>query len=374
VSRGTVARQELSSLSRERTIVLALFIQLVIAGFSSFLVVGLTLLYDPGAVDRETTTVGIPGGVSDRLVAAAEESEDVDPERFESAGDALSAFEDGVVDTVVIGTRVATERGTRIQVDALAPADDLQTTLVVVSLRSYLSDVETIERAARSNRLEFSPLAVPEEESGSSFFGFTYTILLPLLLFLPPFLSGSIAVDSVTEERERGTLELLRVAPVTLVKIIDRRAAVMLLLAPLQAVLWIGLLQFNGFGVSNVPALVAFVAVITAVTVAIGVGLALVTGTRRHAQLLYSVLVLALLGVAVVAPEHPATTAALLAADRPPGVTFAHVAVTAVLGVGLYTMPAVGQGARHIGVVTRAPRASTTRERLNNGWHLRRGE
>ena len=331
------------------------------------------MLYDPGAVDRETTTVGIPGGVSDRLVAAAEESEDVDPERLESAGDALSAFGDGVVDTVVIRTRVATERGTRIQVDALAPADDLQTTLVVVSLRSYLSDVETIERAARSDRLEFSPLAVPEEESGSSFFGFTYTILLPLLLFLPPFLSGSIAVDSVTEERERGTLELLRVAPVTLVKIIDRRAAVMLLLAPLQAVLWIGLLQFNGFGVSNVPAL-AFVAVITAVTVAIGVGLALVTGTRRHAQLLYSVLVLALLGVAVVAPEHPATTAALLAADRPPGVTFAHVAVTAVLGVGLYTMPAVSQGARHIGVVTRAPRASTIRERLNNGWHLKRGE
>jgi ABC-type Na+ efflux pump permease subunit len=338
VSRGTVARRELSSLSREKTIVLALLIQLVIAGFSSFLVVGLTSLYDPGAVDGETTTVGISGGAGDRLVAAAEESEDVDPERFESAGDALSAFEDGTVDAVVIGTRVATERGTRIQIRALAPADDLRTTLIVVSLRSYLSDVETAERTARDDELGFSPLAVPEEESGSSFFGFTYTILLPLLLFLPPFLSGSIAVDSVTEERERGTLELLRVAPVTLVEIIDGKAAAMLLLAPLQAVLWIGLLQFNGFGVSNVLALVTFVAAITAVTVAIGVGLALVTGTRRQAQLLYSVLVLALFGVAVVAPEHPARTVALLAADSPTGVTFAHVAVTAVLGVGLYAL------------------------------------
>ena len=164
------------------------------------------------------------------------------------------------------------------------------------------------------------------------------TLSWPLLLFFPPFLSGSIVVDSVTEEVERGTLELLRVAPVTLVEIVDGKAAAMVLLAPLQAVLWMGLLQFNGFGVSNVPTLVVFVTAITAVTVAVGVGLAIVTGTRRQGQLLYSVLVLALFGVAVVAPEHPARTVALLAADSPTGGTFSHVAVTAVLGVGLYAL------------------------------------
>jgi ABC-type Na+ efflux pump permease subunit len=337
MSSRTIARRELGALSREKTIVLALLIQLVIAGFSSFLVVGLTSLYDPGGVQGDGIRVGISGDTEAALVETARATDDIEAERYDSFGAALSAFDEGEVDAVVTGRPDPGEQGTRIQVQAIAPAEDLRTTVIVVSLRSYLSEVEERERVARADNLEFSPLAVPAEE-GSSFFGFTYTIMLPLLLFLPPFLSGSIAVDSVTEELERGTLELLRVTPVSLVEIIDGKAGAMMLLAPLQALLWIGLLQFNGFAVDNVIALVVFVAGITAVTVAIGVGLALLTGTRRQAQLLYSVLVLALFGIAVIAPEHPAATVALLAADSPTRLTYAHVAVVTGLGVGLYAL------------------------------------
>jgi ABC-2 type transport system permease protein len=338
MSSRTIARRELGSLSREKTIVLALLIQLVIAGFSSFLVVGLTSLYDPGSVGGEAITVGISGDTQEALVETAEESNDIAAERYDETEAALSAFDDGEVDAVVTGTTAPGDQGTRIQVQALAPAEDLRTTLIVVSLRSYLSDVEKAEREARADDLVFSPLDVPAEGEGSNFFGFTYTILLPLLLFLPPFLSGSIAVDSVTEELERGTLELLRVTPVSLVEIVDGKAGAMVLLAPVQALLWVGLLQFNGFGVSNVIALVTFVTAIAGVTVTIGIGLALVTGARRGAQLLYSVLVLALFGTAVVAPEHPAATVALLAADSPTATTFAHVAVAALVAVGLYAL------------------------------------
>jgi hypothetical protein len=48
-------------------------------------------------------------------------------------------------------------------------------------------------------------------------------------------------------------------------------------------------------------------------------------------------------GVAAVAPEHPVTTIALFAADSSTGITLGHVAVTAVLGVGLC---ALGGGGR----------------------------
>ena len=333
-----IARRELGALSREKTIVLALLIQLVIAGFSSFLVVGLTSLYDPGTLGGEPVTVGVSGETQDRLVAVARESEDITAERYAEPADALAAFDEGEVDAVVTGRRLAGEQGVRIGVDAVAPAEDLRTTLVVVSLRSYLSDVETVEREARAGQLEFEPLELPSEGENSGFFGFTYTILLPVLLFLPPFLSGSIAVDSVTEELERGTLELLRVAPVSLVEIVDGKAAAMGVLAPGQALLWIGLLGVNGFSVDNAVALVGFVTAITAVTVSVGIWLALLTRSRRQAQLLYSVLVLGLFGVAVVAPEHPATTVARLAADSATRSTFAHVAAAALLGTGLYAL------------------------------------
>jgi len=63
LSRAAIARRELGSLSREKTIVLALLIQLVIAAFSSFLVVGLASLYEPGAAEDDVV-VDVPGGAA----------------------------------------------------------------------------------------------------------------------------------------------------------------------------------------------------------------------------------------------------------------------------------------------------------------------
>ena len=304
---------------------LALVIQLVIAGFSSFLVVGLTSLYDPGAVDGEALTVGISGETQEALVEVAEQSDDVAHERFADPEDAVTAFEDGEVDALVTGTTIEDENGTRLAVRAVAPAEDLRTTVIVVTLREYLADIEQTERDARLGDIEFEPITVPDESDGSDFFAFTYTILLPLLLFLPPFLSGSLAVDSMTEELERGTLALLRVAPLSFVDIVDGKAMAMIALAPAQALLWIGLLRFNGFAVGNVLSLAVFVTALTTVAVAIGIVLSLFAGARRGSQLLYSVVVLALFGLAVVLPEHPASTVALLAIESHTLTTFAHV-------------------------------------------------
>lgn len=339
MSRRAIARRELASLSREKTIVLALVIQLVIAGFSSFLVVGLTALYDPGAIEDDTVTIGLSGETQEQLVEVARDTE-VDFEAYDTPAEALEGFEDGTVDAVVTGQRVDTGDGSRIEVRAVAPAEDLRTTLIVVSLRDYLSAVEASERTARVANLERTPLEVPEESDSDSgqFFGFTYTILLPLLLFLPPFISGSLAVDSITEELERGTFELLQVAPVSLVEILDGKAGAMILLAPAQALLWIGLLRFNGFTITNVVGLTALVSAVTVITVAVGMAIALATGTRRRAQLLYSALVLALFGISVVLPEHPASTVALLATDSATLVTFGHVVGIAAVAALAYVL------------------------------------
>lgn len=45
-----------------------------------------------------------------------------------------------------------------------------------------------------------TPRSTSGGELGQPYFGFTYTVLVPLLTFLPVFLSGSIAVDAITEE------------------------------------------------------------------------------------------------------------------------------------------------------------------------------
>lgn len=337
-SRWTIARRDLAALSREKTIVLALVIQLFIAAFSSFLVVGLTALYDPGSTGGQDITVAITGDAQDRLLATAQETDGVAVETYETDDAALAAFEEGSVDAVLSTTARATGSGSLLEINAIVPAEDLRTTVIVVSLREYLSDVETAERNQRVAFLDFQPLEVPDDGGASPYFGFTYTILLPLLLFLPPFISGSIAVDSITEEIERGTLELLRVAPVSLLEIVDGKAAGMIALAPLQAILWIALLRFNGISIANVPWLVLLVTAVAGLTVVVGLVLGLLTRRRQQAQLLYSMLVLLLFAVTVLLPEHPASTVAKLAVDSPSDVTVITVLGFAAIALVFYAL------------------------------------
>ena len=341
-SRVTIAGREISALSREKTIVLALVIQLFIAAFSSFLVVGLTSLYDPSSAGGEIE-VGVSGDQQDKLLDAVAESDSVSATVYESRAAALEAFENREVNAAVTARSEQTEQGTRIAIDAAVPSESLETTLVVVTLRDLLSDLEASERSVRTAYLQFSPVEIDEQPptTGSDFtqyFTFTYTILIPLLLLLPPFISGSVVVDSVTEEIERGTLELLRVAPVSLTDIVDGKAFAMILLAPLQALLWIALLQFNDIPISYIPLLALLVLATATITTAIGLLLGLLTGTRQKAQLLYSMIVLLLFGGAAALPEHPATTAALLAVDSPTVTTFAHVAGYTLVAIAGYAV------------------------------------
>lgn len=334
-ARAAIARRELTSLSREKTIVLALLIQLFVAAFSSFLVVGLTSLYDPGSVSGGGVDIGVTGDDVRDLEAAAASVDGVTALTFPDNATAAEAFQGGQVDAILVTDRGADSRS---RVTATAPDNSLRTTLIVVQLRDVLEAYERAERQDRADDIDARLVALPPEVPASPYFGFTYTVLLPLLLFLPPFISGSIAVDAITEEIERGTLELLRVAPITLTDIVDGKAAAMTVLAPVQALLWLVLLWFNDIAISNVVPLLLVVAAVTTIVVAIGVSMGLLLRERRSAQLIYSTGVLTLFGAAVFLPEHPATTVAKLAVGSPTTTTYGLVALYVAVAAALYAV------------------------------------
>jgi ABC-type Na+ efflux pump permease subunit len=217
-------------------------------------------------------------------------------------------------------------------------SEGLHTTLVVVQVRETLERLERSERAERAGTLSTPPVELPRRVDASPYFGFSYTILLPLLLFLPVFIAGSTAVDVVTEEIERGTLDLLRVTPASLVAIVDGKAAAMAALAPLQGTLWLLLLSANGIAIANGSALVGLAAALALAVVAVGVVLGLAVAERRRAQLIYSTGLLVLFGTAALLPEHPATTVALLAIDSATQTTWLSLAGYAVGAVALATL------------------------------------
>ena len=333
--RVTIARRELGSLRKEKTIVLALALQLFIAAFSSFLVVGLVSLYDPGQVGGAEVDVAVTGDAAEDLIRASEEVRGVDAQFYRSEETAMRAFQEyraTGIDAVI----VAEIRDERVFVRAVAPDSNVQTTVVVVQLRDVLRSFERAERTDRAAFLTSTPLELPSETDSSPYFGFTYTILLPLLLVLPVFISGSITVDSVTEEIDRGTLELLRVAPVTLHDVVDGKLAAAAGLAPIQAGLWIVLLELNGTSVANATALVALVAGLALLVCGLGAAVALVSPDRRAAQFLYSIAVLFVIGGTTLLPHGPVTAAARLGIGSPATADFLAVAGVAVLAIAVY--------------------------------------
>jgi ABC-type Na+ efflux pump permease subunit len=321
LSRVTIARREFGSLSREKTIVLAILIQLVIAGFSSFLVVGLTSLYDPDAAS-ETIEVAVTGDEADALVAAAGEVDTLRARGFEDRATARSAFDRGDVDAVVH----AESRNERIAVSTSVPQSSLRKTVIVVQLRAALEAFERSERDARAEFRSVDPLPLPPQADASPYFGFSYVVVIPLLVFLPVFVSGAVVVDSLTEEIERGTLELLRVAPVSVADIVEGKAGLLAALAPLQVALWIALLEVNGIAVHRTAPLLLLTAALSVLAVSAAAALALAIPVRQRAQLTYSLGALSAFAAAAALPEHPATTVALLAIGSATRLTLAHVA------------------------------------------------
>jgi len=337
--RWTIAKRELASLRSEKTILLALLIQLFVAAFSSFLVVGLVSLYDPGAAGGYSVETAIAGDDAGDLAAAVAGTDGMEARRYPTRGAAVDAFSEGRVDVALLST--ATERDT-LEVRVLVPDGNVGTTLVVVRAREALRAFERLERDQRSASLTAETLELPPRAGSSPYFGFTYTVLVPLLLFLPVFIAGSVTVDSLTEELERGTLELLRVAPVTMTDIVEGKLLAAAGLAPIQAALWLALLSFNGTAIAPSPSalgtvagvagLLGLTAGLAALVTALGAALALVAPDRRAAQTVYSLGVLGLFGAAALSPANPANVAAKLAVGSADPASFLAVAAVVVTG------------------------------------------
>ncbi|USZ68709.1 ABC transporter permease [Halorussus salilacus] len=332
--RLTVARRELASLRSEKTIVLAILIQLFVAAFSSFLAVGLVSLYDPGSVSGELVVeFGVSGEAGEDIVPVIEAEDGWRAVEYGSEEAAMEGFERGEVHAVL-----HVERGSdgRAEVRAVAPDGNVRTTLVVTQIREVLDAFERSERQRLADRLERAPVPLPPEGESSPYFGFTYTVLIPLLMFLPVFLSGSVTVDAIAEEYDRGTLELLRVAPLTGGDIVDGKLIAMGVLAPLQAGAWLALLSFNGTSVSNAAEILLLVTALSVGVVSMGALSALRLRDRKQAQFLFSMGILVVVSATYLLPESPANTVAKLAIGSPTALTHAMVVAYVVVALAGY--------------------------------------
>ncbi|MDP3103773.1 MAG: ABC transporter permease [Candidatus Methanoperedens sp.] len=233
-----IARKEWNSLLLEKTLILAMIIQLLIASFSSLLVIGLASFFDPSALDRYDMEKGKIGVIGDggELRQFLRESH-IMPRYYQELDTALTDFNTNKIDAVLVIPPAASSGSDIIQLELYLPTSDIRGTLATLQLKKPLEKFESYVRDVRAPRIGFEPvrLYVDEElKKTSTYFEFIYGILIPLLVFTPVFISGGLIIDMVTEEYERRTMELLEVSPMSFSQITNGKMLVAVLIVPMH--------------------------------------------------------------------------------------------------------------------------------------------
>ena len=148
-------------------------------------------------------------------------------------------------------------------------------------------------------------LNLPEQQASSFYFEFIYLVLIPLLVFTPAFISGGLVMDSITEEYERKTIELLLTSPLTFLDVVKGKMLVAVLIAPLQAFAWMVLLALNGIRVDNLIPILLIVSLTAFVLVVSGAFIAVRLKDRRLSQLFYSLVLVTMFLLFQVVPGSP---------------------------------------------------------------------
>ncbi len=334
-----VAKKELFGLSSEKTIVFAILLQVFIAMFSSFLMVGLTAMYDPEAIEGYSTiTYGVGyAGADSALIDEFEKRDDLVLHRMD-LDVALVALRDRAVAAVVYVPDTPPDAEEPVTVTLYLIHNDLQSSVINVKVKEALQGYEKELREVRADRMTSFPVRLnfPESGSGENFFEFVYGLLIPLLALLPAIVSAALIIDLITEEYQRQTLETLISTPVTFAEMVWGKIAACEVLVPIQAGVWFLLLGANGIAVDNAAAILLHVSVGGLFLILLGALVALYYRERTSAQFIFSTALVVVFLLVMAVPYNPLNLMVRLAVDTAGPVHWLILALvagaTAVLG------------------------------------------
>jgi len=330
---AAIVKKELRSVTKEKTIMIAIMIQLFIASFSSAILIGMLSFYDPDSIGlnaRISLGVGIIGDADSPLIGFLRDR-NARVVVFSSPEEAESAFKAGAIDTVIFVPEAmpGDSRGV-VDTKLFLPASETQATLILMVLKGPMKRYENYLRERNGVHVRYTDI----EGRPSTTYEFRYSVIIPILMFFPAFVAGSMVVDSISEELENHTLDTLWAAPVSLNVIFGAKIAAALVLAVVQCALWSMLLRLNRVPIQNLG-LVLLLAALLAAIIAVGSALvAVYFKDRERSQFTYSLFLLLSAGMSYFFDASPITLMTRLATgDHYTGV--ANVAIYGILLLAL---------------------------------------
>lgn len=297
-----VVKKELTSVVRDGTIVISILIQLFIASFSSGLLLGMLSLYDADTIVQfgGNIKIGVVASAENRLASLMRER-GLQVTEYATLEEANVAYFRGEVLAVVDTPQ---DVNGLTQVDLYLPTSETTSSLIRMVIQEPLKQYENYLRTEKGIELRYADLKGKPATS----FEFVYSVLIPMLMFFPAFVAGSMSVDSITEEVENKTLQTLLSAPLTLNSMIAGKIIASVLLAFLQCVAWLTLLQVNGIVIQNTGWILLLALIIAGITSTSSALSAVLLKDRERSQFIYSLILLASAAISTLLNISPITT------------------------------------------------------------------
>ncbi|WP_321505915.1 ABC transporter permease [uncultured Methanoregula sp.] len=333
---GIIAKKEFSGLFNERTILLAILLQLFIAMFSSFLMVGLTSMYDPSSLSKYSHyeyPVAYAGNISPVLLYL-QRSPDFRVYRMDLS-QGVEALKERKLAAVVYVPDTDPAADEPVKITLYTLQNDLQSAIVDVKLKDIFLKYESDLRAIRSGRLNDHPLpiTIPKTQGGGDFYEFVYGLLIPLLVFMPAIIASALVIDLVTEEYQHDTLETLISTPVTFSEVVWGKVLACELLVPVQAGAWLLLLMINGIAIQNAGLILLHVVVSSFILILLGALTALHYRERTAAQFVFSTALVVVILFVLALPSNPLNLLTLLAVGSAGMEQWAVLGATVVVAI-----------------------------------------
>lgn len=240
-----IAKKDLKSLFREKTVVLTLLLLVALSSLSQIVATGLVFLYNPSFEFK--ARIGLVGNapIFERVA---------NPMRFENLSSALNGLRKGYVDAVVVLNE--NPKGVNY-VEVYVPKEEVKSIRVIPYLKRVFEEYQTVLRElngipvlnVRSYDTEGRPISVPEGISLK--FRFIYVVLIPTVIVLCGIIVGIYTIDVLYEE--------LKTSEVLLTSVGVRDVVIGKIVAVFTVSLMLTLVWILGFVVNGVNVSIASV-------------------------------------------------------------------------------------------------------------------
>ena len=283
-------------------------IQLFVASFSSGLLLSMLSLYDPDTILRfagSSIRIGMVDAADHPLnIFLMDRGLTVIP--FGTLQEAEAAFYEGKINAIV-DTLQAANGITEIKLYLSDSA--ARSSLIRTAIQEPLKQYENYLRSQRGIAIHYANL----QGEPSTSFELVYSVLLPLLMYFPAFVGGSLSIDSLTEEVENNTIQKLVSAPLTINGLVSAKISSVLILSFWQCSAWLVRLKLIGIAIQNIGWIFLLALIVSGITATSAALCAILLKDRERSQFIYAHMLLAGMAMSNLLKLSPIVTLSRLA-------------------------------------------------------------